>query len=436
MPVKHLRTAPSPARNGPIGRLIAAALVLLSFANGTFAQLSYNTNILPLGDKEALLGNTGTGGLGSSGAVFYNPAALTQLEGSSFSLSGSAYMQYTFKAKPFVVIDGNELDYSGSGFQSVPTSLVMARSLGSWKVAFSLLVPTQFKYEGQENWDLTVGGVPYRLKILQNYSEAIFMGGLTVARKIDERWSWGVSVYGQYFSYRSSSDVRFSNANDPTKTSIASTRDQRAPVSLYVLAGLHRQGEKLGLGLRIAAPSFRIRGKGAYYSYSYVALSDVSPPTVTETDLTGLKADFESPLDLRLGATYTPSDQLRLALDASYGTGVKYESLSGQGYSVSEELESTYRLSGGAEYALAKGRALLGGLSWTPSTSTVNGISNTIDFGSWTAGVKVTMGRSETTLGYFGALGTGALPYAEGGGSVGQQTYQFNGAFLATSVTL
>jgi hypothetical protein len=46
------------------------------------------------------------------------------------------------------------------------------------------------------------------------------------------------------------------------------------------------------------------------------------------------------------------------------------------------------------------------------------------------------MGRSETTLGYFGALGTGALPYAQGDGSLGQQTYQFNGAFLATSVTL
>jgi long-subunit fatty acid transport protein len=415
---------------------LVAIFIMAALPHGAIAQLSYNTNILPLGDKEALLGNTGTGGLGSTGAVFYNPAALTLLEGSSFSLSGSAYMQYSFKTKPFAVIDGNVLDYSGSGFQSVPTSLVMARSLGTWKVAFSLLVPTQFKYEGQQDWRLTVGGTPYRLKILQNYSEAIFMGGLSVARQINDRWSWGVSVYGQYFSYLSFSDVRFSNIDDPTKISLSSSRDQRAPVSLYVLAGLHRQGEKLGLGLRIAAPSFRIRGKGAYYNFTYLALSEVSPPTVTETDLTGLKADFETPLDLRLGATYTPSDKLRLALDASYGSGVKYESLSGQGYSVSEELESTYRLSTGAEYSLAKGRALLAGMSWTPSTSTVDGVSNTIDFGSWTAGVKVTMGRSETTLGYFGALGTGALPYAQGDGSLGQQTYQFNGAFLATSVTL
>jgi hypothetical protein len=234
---------------------LVAIFIMAALPHGAIAQLSYNTNILPLGDKEALLGNTGTGGLGSTGAVFYNPAALTLLEGSSFSLSGSAYMQYSFKTKPFAVIDGNVLDYSGSGFQSVPTSLVMARSLGTWKVAFSLLVPTQFKYEGQQDWRLTVGGTPYRLKILQNYSEAIFMGGLSVARKINDRWSWGVSVYGQYFSYLSFSDVRFSNIDDPTKISLSSSRDQRAPVSLYVLAGLHRQGE-VGTGSAHCGPQF------------------------------------------------------------------------------------------------------------------------------------------------------------------------------------
>ena len=44
------------------------------------AQNVNNLNLLPLGDKESLMGNTGTGGVHSTGAVFYNPAALTQLE--------------------------------------------------------------------------------------------------------------------------------------------------------------------------------------------------------------------------------------------------------------------------------------------------------------------------------------------------------------------
>lgn len=410
-------------------------VVVLSAYLPASAQLSYNTNILPLGDKEALLGNTGTGGLGSTGAVFYNPAALTLLEGSSFSLSGSAYMHYAFEASPFAVVAGNSLDYAGNGFQSVPTSMVMARSMGAWKVAFSLLVPTQFKYEGQDDWDFLLGGAPYRLKLLQNYSEALFMGGLTVARKIDDRWSWGVSVYGQYLSYLSFNDVRLTRADDPTLTSISITRDTRRPISLYVLGGLHRQAGNWGLGLRIAAPSFRILGQGTHYAYTYQALVPGASTTTGETDLTGLTADFETPLDLRLGATYTPSAKLRLALDASYGSGVEYASVSGPGYSVRDELESTFRVSGGGEFALAQGRALLGGLSWSPSTSTTDGVENTIDLLSFTAGVKVSMGRSESTLGYFGALGTGDLP-SVGSDVRGTQTYQFNGAFLATSVTL
>ena len=42
---------------------IAATLLMVALgaAGATHAQLSYNTNILPLGDKEALPGNTGTG---------------------------------------------------------------------------------------------------------------------------------------------------------------------------------------------------------------------------------------------------------------------------------------------------------------------------------------------------------------------------------------
>ncbi|MBL8001262.1 MAG: hypothetical protein JNL05_04805 [Flavobacteriales bacterium] len=403
-------------------------------AHPVTAQLAYNTNILPLGDKEALMGNTGTGGMGSTGAVFYNPAALMQLEGSSFSLSGSAYMVYSFEATPFVVFDDDRLDYKGSGFQSVPTSLVMARTMGDWRVAFSLLVPAQFKYEGQQDWDFDLAGEPYRLKILQNYSESMFLGGLSAAHRINERWSWGVSVHGQYFSYLSASDVRISSLADPTRTALSTTRDQRAPISAYVLGGLHRQGEKMGLGLRVALPSIRITGKGEHYAYEYLALSG-STPTVQETDLTGLKADFETPFDVRVGATYRSSERVKLAMDASYGTGVAYDVVSGKGYSEREELESTYRLSAGAELGVQKQRAVLLGLSWAPSTVTNDGYTNTIAFVSYTAGVKLTLGRSETTVGYFGALGNGAQPYVEGT-IAAEQRYRYNGAFLGTSVTL
>jgi hypothetical protein len=156
---------------------------------------------------------------------------------------------------------------------------------------------------------------------------------------------------------------------------------------------------------------------------------------VQETDLTGLKADFETPFDVRVGATYRSSERVKLAMDASYGSGVAYDVVSGQGYSEREELESTYRLSAGAELDVRDQRAVLLGLSWAPSTATSDGISNTITFLSYTAGVKLTLGRSETTVGYFGAYGSGAQPYVDGT-IAAEQRYRYNGAFLGTSVTL
>jgi len=95
------------------------------------------------------MGNTGTGGLNSTGAVYYNPAALTMLEGNSFSLSASAYMRYKFSADPFAEINGEKLLYEAEDYQSIPSSVVMARKKGDWNIALSLMIPLDFLYEGQ-----------------------------------------------------------------------------------------------------------------------------------------------------------------------------------------------------------------------------------------------------------------------------------------------
>ena len=69
--------------------LYYCTILLLFWACGLYGQTAFNPNLLPLGEEEALLANTGTARSGSTGAVFYNPAGLSTVEGTSFSLSGS-----------------------------------------------------------------------------------------------------------------------------------------------------------------------------------------------------------------------------------------------------------------------------------------------------------------------------------------------------------
>ncbi len=146
--------------------IVFLSLLLAGFACG---QSAYNPNILPLGHKEALMANTGTGGIGSTGAVYYNPGALASLEEDYFSLSGAAYLRYTFEADPIAVINGRELTFEGDAFRSIPTSVIRVNRLGDWRLAFSALIPMQFNYEGIQEWEVPVFDDVLAITSVQNY---------------------------------------------------------------------------------------------------------------------------------------------------------------------------------------------------------------------------------------------------------------------------
>ena len=396
------------------------------------AQTGVNTNILPLGDKESLMGNTGTGGLGSTGAVYYNPAAMTQLEGTSFSLSGSAYMRYEFAGEPAAVIDGNELNYTGTGYQTVPTSVIMLRRTGDWHLGFSVLVPSQFRFEGVNTWDLSIAGRDVDFRLDQGFEESLFLAGLSAARKLDDHWSIGISLYGQNYSYLATVDSRLQLSDSPELLGQTSQRVKFAPTGLLPVLGLHRAGEHVDLGLRVSLPSVRLWGQGSYYDFTYSNLGGVGTGSSSVVDIAETDADHRTPLDIRLGATIHASERLLLATDLSYGLGLDYDVLADPRAAFSRRLEDTYRLSLGATYALSTERALLGGLSYTPSTYTENGITNSLDYLAFTLGAKVSGAHTETSAGFFHAFGKGDLPLDNG--RAGTQLYSYLGLFLGTNV--
>lgn len=398
-------------------------------------QLAYNTNILPLGDKEAMMANTGTGGVGSLAAVYYNPAALSDLQGTSFSLAGSAFMGFSFSASPLAYIDGTKLDFKGSGFQGVPTSFIMARSTGAWKLAFSILVPTEFHYEGQEDWSLAVQGVPIRLKQLENYAEVLYLSGLTAARKLDDDWSVGFSLAGHYYTLLSTSEARLAVVDDPSLVSINTSRDRRSAFGLFGILGALHKGPRMDVGIRLITPSVRLGGSGEYYEYAFNNLGGTGSGTSAEMDLTGLRSDFKDPMDLRLGLTYRASAMIDLSLDASYATGVEYDAISGPGIRSIQKVDASFRLSGGAEAKFTDNLSLLTGAAFSPTKSSTDHVASSVDFTSFSVGVKTRKGVVESTIGFFHAGGIGDYP-VEGLSARGEQRYMFNGLFLRTTIKM
>lgn len=395
------------------------------------AQSAYNPNILPLGDKESLMANTGSGGLTSTGAVYYNPGALTQMEGTSFSLSGSAYLRFRFEGKPIANIAGTDLNYAGNGFRTIPTSVIGVRRRGDWRFGFSFLVPMEFNFEGQQNWNIPVNQQELDLKLLQTYQEKQFLAGLTAARSVGNGWSVGLTLYGQIYTYLSTLDLRGALSGNPDALIQSTRRERRAPVDLLIIGGLHRSWEKWNLGLRIAAPSLYLFGTGDYYDFIY---SNINQQDVqrSEIDISKSNVQFKTPLDVRIGTVHHPNDQWQLALDIAYRFPLECRIFDHEELDQTDKTRGNFRINGGAEYRFKKNMALYGGASYTPTTLERTEETFGQDFWAVFAGGKLFTEHIETSIGLFFTRGKGEGNLAVGEGTA-TQLYEYLGAILGTN---
>jgi len=398
----------------------------------TKGQTAYNPNLIPLGDKESLMGNAGTGGLGSTGAVYYNPGALTLLKGNSLSLSGSAYLQFRYKATPVINIFGTDVDYSATGYQSIPTSLIVAKTYRDWYLAYSILIPMSFRYEGPTTWLIPAGDNNIKMKMMQNYSESIFMAGITAARKLGQGWSVGLSLYGQAYSYLSVVDIRGGIEENPELIVQSSSRNSVNPINLLLIAGIHKSLGSWGLGLRVEAPNMYLFGKGSYYNYWFSNLAGPDNIDVTETDLDNITGQFKTPLDLRLGTVFQPKTRLTLAIDIAYCFGLQYNIFNEPEFKLHESLNGNFRINSGLEYYLRENLAIYGGGSYTPSTLEKTETRFGQDFWAVFAGGKLFSQLLESSVGLYYSRGNGEGTL-ESGGVKTKQVYEFIGIVLGTS---
>lgn len=411
--------------------LAVFALGLLSIP--AFSQGSFNQNIMPLGDREALMANTGTGGVGSTGAVYYNPAALTELEGSKFSFSGNAYFSFEFKAEPLVTIGNDEIDFNGSGYRSLPSSMIGTRTMGDWVVAFSLLVPYHFNYEGKNDWILNQAVNPYNLTITQDYREEYFMGGLSAARKLGNGWSLGLTLTGQYYYELLTNASNGYFISDPSIASISQSRQTLESYTLFGVIGVQKKWEDFSLGLRVSTPSIRIEGSGDYYQYTYVN-DGSSPPTSFILDVEGKKVHQKNPVDFRLGFSYQVTEKVFWAMDVAYSMEVTHDYYEGQA-PVDPVDPENIRISTGINTTIKDGRDAYLGISYNPYKEYVNGEEKQQSLVSFSGGSRLRILNSINTIGVFYAIsGLESAVNVGTGESIQYQSYF--GISMGTTVQL
>jgi hypothetical protein len=407
-------------------------ILALSFPTVVYNQSGYNINILPVGDIESMMANTGTAGLTSTGAVYYNPSALTQLNENSFSLKGTAYTLFNFKADPVAVIGNQRLKYESNGFQSIPTTLIIVKKIKEWRAAFSVIIPMAFNYEGLTSWKIGESEALGELKVLQNYKERMMLIGLSFARKLNDRWSLGISAFGQSYSYLSYLDIKSTLNLDPEFLINNSSRERYNPFNFLFIAGINRTGEKWNLGLRISAPNIYLFGKGEYYYSNYYKPSATDPAEISEFSIENEKAKFETPLDLRIGLVHKSTDKLKLALDLSYTFGIKYDVFDTPLYDNTPNFKASLRTSAGMEYSINNSMYSYFGFSFTPLKSALSTETFEQNFYTGTAGVRFNSKFIKASLGVHYTKGMGTRQFS-GNADLVKETYGYLGIFIGTN---
>ncbi len=405
-------------------------LVLAGCCVDAWAQGVVNPNALPLGDKESLMANTGTGGIGSPGAVYYNPAALTMLDGTYLSLSGSAYLVSKFRAEPVARLGNTDLDFEGQSFESIPTSVIMVRRFGPWHLALGLLVPMQFTYEGRTNWTVPLFPDELNLEILQNFRERLFLGGLSAARRIDETWSAGVSVFLQSYSYLSFAATNGYLASNPARIVQNTTRESISSSNALIVAGLQKSIGNVNIGLRAALPGVFLTGRGDYYSLDFSNLG--SNPFSDRVELPDRNATYYSPFDLTIGVATPLGKRLTLAIDGAYRAGHTYRPIEDVPVLEPVETKGTFRCSGGFEWRAGEKLAVYAGGSFTPSSIAETETSFGQDFWSACAGAKLKQQHLAPALGFYFSQGRGEGDLPGGAGRTVQTQMRY-GVLLGSS---
>jgi hypothetical protein len=292
------------------------------------------------------------------------------------------------------------------------------------------MVPMEFNFEGQETWNIPLNGQSLKIKLLQNYQEKIFLGGLTAARRLGNGWSVGLTLYGQAYNYLSAIDLRGGITENPDLLVQSTSRQKIAPVDLLLIGGLHRSWEKWNLGLRLAAPSIYLFGKGDYYEYFFSNLGGAIESS--ELDIERNKTKFRTPLDVRLGTVHRPNEKWQLALDVAYRFPLEYDVYDDERIDRREDTKGNFRLNGGFEFQPKERMAFYGGASYTPTTLQETDELFGQDFWSLFGGAKLFTEHIETSIGLFYSRGKGEGDLAVGEGTA-TQLYEYLGLVLGTN---
>lgn len=345
-----------------------------------------NRSLFPMGEREASMANTGTALSASSGAVYYNPAGLANITQKRFSISGNSYFSYKKDYTPLAEADSEDLNFSSTSLQTIPSTLVSIIPLESSVLAFSILIPEQIRSSDLHNFETS----RYNIQISNQAHSDLILLGFSKAQHFDNTLDYGYGCFWTQYSATQSTSVIAAPkpGSGLTINGISTTYAHSQVNGIICNAGfLKMVSEKFSWGFNFFTPLYRISGEGQISSFVQNASG------TTNTGVQKQSSNYDIPPELSFGIALNQFTNVQIFLDINFQSSVRYRPFE----NISSEIKSNeilrYHL--GTAWTLNSRNTLLGGYSYNPSSINLTNIGDEKeDFHIFSFGYEV---KSETT---------------------------------------
>jgi long-subunit fatty acid transport protein len=285
-----------------------------------------NTELVPLGDQAALLGRAVVASSSDAGSLWYNPAGLSWLSGTSVNLSGSAFVLrmgalpdlYTLKtgAGP------RRVDEEYSGLLSIPSAVVFVRELtDDLTGAAGVFVPNAVDIfmRRTDSFEAAGGRTDWGFQALSRVQEQRFGAGL--GWRATDGLRVGAAVFGarrdektilQAWSF-SDQEGQEGRASD-----VLQYEKLASDYGVAATAGVQYDALPwLRLGLTARSPVHRLFPEQEISNFGVVARDGAAAVGLQDDDKPPAQWSVRETASFRLG-TQLHTDQLSLNLEGEY----------------------------------------------------------------------------------------------------------------------
>jgi hypothetical protein len=390
-----------------------------------------NPNYLPFGETQSFLGNTGIGRSNDTGAVYYNPAGLTEVSEVRVSVSGAIYVSFRTHYDAIAQTDNTNVPFDYSGFNAIPSTYVAMRRFGDWALALSILVPNSLKLDDHASFTTphVAGNLVYSL------DQSDLWVGLSAAHKIGERVSVGMTVFG--IEHEETDLVAADASNLAAPDSVFSTLFSRRSMVTFGFSGTlgasYRPTDWLRFGVRAQTALMQLYGKGESFQVQRT-LNGIASSQGENVQGT---ANYGVPFDFGVGTAISPQTWMTVLIDVSLQLGLSYSTLPESALANDQvNLVPTPRLNAGVELTPAPTFPVRIGAYYVPSANGErpgDAHFERQDFYGLTAGLGINDVHMRTSLGGFYVWSTGESTPSGAFGTTAAVSSRAFGGLLSTA---